>query len=162
MANTIEELMIKHGIDVKAGIWNHAQSGKKIVLHKALEQLATALGIFFEPPQFISVDQANGMIAMTVTGRTPNVTDAEGKITERGRMEWSIGEATPQNNKNPYPFAMAEKRAKDRVILKLLGVHGEVYSDVEADDFKRTNTTYKAAAKPATKAADTGAGMDWF
>ena len=34
-----------------------------------------------------------------------------------------------------YPYAMAEKRAKDRVILKLLDIHGEVYSQEEADDF---------------------------
>ncbi len=31
---------------------------------------------------------------------------------------------------------MAEKRAKDRVILKLAGIHGLVYSEEEADDFK--------------------------
>jgi hypothetical protein len=31
---------------------------------------------------------------------------------------------------------MAEKRAKDRVILKLVGLHGYVYSEDEADDFK--------------------------
>jgi hypothetical protein len=31
---------------------------------------------------------------------------------------------------------MAEKRAKDRVILKLVGLHGDVYSEEEADDFK--------------------------
>ena len=49
--------------------------------------------------------------------------------------EWSIGEASPYNNKNAYPFAMAEKRAKDRVILKLVGLHGDVYSQDEADEF---------------------------
>ena len=32
---------------------------------------------------------------------------------------------------------MAEKRAKDRVILKLVGLHGHVYSEEEADDFKK-------------------------
>lgn len=31
---------------------------------------------------------------------------------------------------------MAEKRAKDRVILKLVGLHGYVYSEEESDDFK--------------------------
>ena len=40
------------------------------------------------------------------------------------------------NNKNSYPYAMAEKRAKDRVILKLIGVAGFVYSEDEADAFK--------------------------
>jgi hypothetical protein len=43
---------------------------------------------------------------------------------------------------------MAEKRAKDRVLLKLLGFAGEVYSEEEADDFK--------AAKPAPQATPRG------
>ena len=50
--------------------------------------------------------------------------------------EWSIGEAAPYNTTNKYPYAMAEKRAKDRVILKLVGLHGDVYSEEEADEFK--------------------------
>ena len=33
---------------------------------------------------------------------------------------------------------MAEKRAKDRVILKLAGLHGYVYSEDEAEDFKES------------------------
>jgi hypothetical protein len=36
-------------------------------------------------------------------------------------------------------MAMAEKRAKDRVTLKLLHAHGALYSEDEADDFKRPN-----------------------
>ena len=34
-------------------------------------------------------------------------------------------------------YAMAEKRAKDRVILKLLELHGLVYSEEEADEFRQ-------------------------
>jgi hypothetical protein len=33
---------------------------------------------------------------------------------------------------------MAEKRAKDRVILKLIELHGFVYSEEEADEFKQS------------------------
>jgi uncharacterized protein YicC (UPF0701 family) len=33
---------------------------------------------------------------------------------------------------------MAEKRAKDRVILKLVGLHGDVYSEDEADAFQES------------------------
>ena len=32
---------------------------------------------------------------------------------------------------------MAEKRAKDRVVLKLAGVAGDLYSDSEGDDFQK-------------------------
>lgn len=162
MTKTIEQLMKEHNVDIKSGIWKHAQSGKTIVLHKALEQLATALGIFFEQPQLVNVDQVEGYAAIIVTGYTPSKKDDEGKVIEKGKSEWSFGEATPKNNKNPYPLAMAEKRAKDRVILKLLGVHGEVYSDVEADEFKKSHN-YKASAKKnfsASSSDDPFAGFD--
>ena len=33
---------------------------------------------------------------------------------------------------------MAEKRAKDRVILKLVGLHGYVYSEDESDEFQES------------------------
>lgn len=45
----------------------------------------------------------------------------------------TYGEASPKNNKNSYPYAMAEKRAIDRAILKLIGLHGFVYSEDEVD-----------------------------
>jgi hypothetical protein len=58
------------------------------------------------------------------------------------RVEWSIGEALVNVNyrvsgrQAGYVYAMAEKRAKDRVILKLLELHGLVYSEEEADEFR--------------------------
>jgi hypothetical protein len=57
-------------------------------------------------------------------------------------QEWSIGEARIGLNyqvsgkQAGYPYAMAEKRGKDRVILKLAKLHG-AYSEDEADDFKQ-------------------------
>jgi hypothetical protein len=60
------------------------------------------------------------------------------------RMEWSIGEALIGTNyrvsgkQAAYVYAMAEKRAKDRVILKLIELHGLVYSEEEADEFKHS------------------------
>ena len=53
----------------------------------------------------------------------------------------SFGESTPYNTKNAYPVAMAEKRAKARAILQLTEFYSEgVYSEDEADDFKRPNS----------------------
>ena len=43
----------------------------------------------------------------------------------------TYGESSPKNTKNAYPYAMAEKRAVDRAILKLLGLHGFIYSEDE-------------------------------
>ena len=104
-------------------LWLHKQSGKLIIKHYALERIATEKGIKFDPPLVIESDIANKGIAVSVTAHLEEKT------------EWSIGEAAPYNNVMNYPYAMAEKRAKDRVILKLLDVHGQVYSQEEADDF---------------------------
>tara|TARA_R100000700_G_scaffold34282_1_gene42300 strand:- start:960 stop:1376 length:417 start_codon:yes stop_codon:yes gene_type:complete len=50
-------------------------------------------------------------------------------------MIQSFGEASPKNCSNPYPVAMAEKRALARTILKLANLHG-FYSEDEAEEFK--------------------------
>ena len=98
--------------------------GTFVLLHKALEKVAAHRNIKFDPPQIVEADVGQKQCVMIVTGHMGDVS------------EWSIGEAAPYNNKNSYPFAMAEKRAKDRVILKLVGLHGDVYSEEEADEFK--------------------------
>lgn len=141
---TIQDLLKEHDIDVGTALWDCR--GKTIVLHKALEQLATALDIGFEPPVLVESNSETGRVVMLVRGMLPNEKDENGNAI-KGRIEWTFGEASPQNNKNPYPYAMAEKRAKDRVILKLLGVHGEVYSDVEADDFRKPSKFSKPTQK---------------
>ncbi len=50
-----------------------------------------------------------------------------------GQVE-TFGEVSKGNNRNPYPIAMAEKRALSRAILKLAGFGGIVYSEDEMDD----------------------------
>ena len=95
-----------------------------VVKHKALERIAAHLDIKFDSPKIIHADMESKQVAIEVSG-------SAGENTA-----WSIGEAAPYNNKNSYPFAMAEKRAKDRVILKLAGIHGDAYSEEEGDDFK--------------------------
>ena len=97
-----------------------------VVKHKALERIAAHLNIKFDSPKIIYADMESKQVAIEVSG-------SAGENTA-----WSIGEAAPYNNKNEYPFAMAEKRAKDRVILKLAGIHGDAYSEEEADDFKES------------------------
>lgn len=105
------------------GVW--------VVYHKALEQIAAKAGITFDYPQVLESNGAAKSVAICVSG------------TLKERTEWSVGEASPANNRNAYPWAMAEKRAKDRVILKLIGLHGFAYSEEEADHFKDN--------KPATE-----------
>ena len=106
----------------QGAVWNCR--GTPVVLHKALERIAHKKGIRFDPPMVIETSAEQNIAVMCVTGYLGECS------------EWSIGESTPRNTTNNYPFAMAEKRAKDRVILKLIGVAGFVYSEEEADEFK--------------------------
>lgn len=100
--------------------------GTTVILHKALEKVAAHKGIIFDAPVVIESNVEKKMVVVLVTGRYGDKT------------EWSFGEAAPYNLKNNYPFAMAEKRAKDRVILKLVGLHGDAYSETEADEFSQS------------------------
>lgn len=106
--------------------------GTWVVHHWALEQIAAKAGIRYEQPTVLVAEK--DAAAILVTGY---FVDQAGPV----KSEWSIGEAVIGQNykvsgkQAAYPFAMAEKRAKDRVILKLIGLHGLAYSDVEADEF---------------------------
>ena len=101
--------------------------GTPVIYHDALERISSHIGIQFEKPDVIKNNVEEGFVAMCVTG------------TDGDKTEWSFGEASPYNSKNSYPFAMSEKRAKDRVILKLIGASGFVYSEEEAESFKNPN-----------------------
>jgi hypothetical protein len=118
--------MEKYGVDPDE-VWEVRTGGAWAIKHSALERVAGEQKIKFDVPQFAEKDGANKIVAMLIVGHMGDKT------------EWSVGEASPSNNKNSYPYAMAEKRGKDRVILKLLNRPGDVYSEEEADDFKRQN-----------------------
>lgn len=118
--------------EIKNGCWLLEKAFKKgeekkpiawIAYHKFLERVADKAGIKFDKPEVLNCQDYE--IAVLVNGKTT------------GKEAWSIGEASTRNCTNDYRWAMAEKRAKDRVILKLLGVAGDMYSEEEADEFKR-------------------------
>jgi hypothetical protein len=108
-------------------VWKIPQGNAYAVKHKALERVAAEQKIEYSAPQIAQIDLGNKLAAVVVFASLGE------------RTEWATGEAAPGNNKNQYPLAMAEKRAKDRVILKLLQAHGALYSEDEAEDFKRPN-----------------------
>lgn len=134
----IEAVRERFGLE-RDDFWQIPQNRQWVCKHAALEVVATKANVEWSLPQVIQADTANG-IAVIV---------ASGKMGER--VEWATGEASPKNNKNSYPWAMAEKRAKDRVVLKLVGIHGLVYSEDEADDFKQAQQPAPANAAPAPK-----------
>lgn len=139
--------------EVKNGCWLLERNEKAIAwicLHKFLERVAQKAGITFDEPKVFNLEKDE--IALYVNGR------------KDGFTAWAIGEASAKNCKNDYRWAMAEKRAKDRVILKLLGVAGDVYSEEEADDFKqkpeKDEFEKQAAAEKAARTKALKAGKD--
>jgi len=117
----LEELLKEVKLTVASSTWDC--HGTPVVLHKALEKIASKKGITFDDMKVIESSVKEKYAVISVRGHYKEAT------------EESIGEASTYNNKNTYPFAMAEKRAKDRVILKLLELSGDVYSQDEADEF---------------------------
>lgn len=119
----IEAVRARYGLE-HSDFWQIPQNKQWVCKHAALEVVATKAGIEWLPPQIIEADAPNLVTSMVVTGKMGD------------RIEWSTGETNPTNysvkGKQPaYPWAMAEKRAKDRVVLKLAGIHGLVYSEDE-------------------------------
>ena len=130
----VREIFRKANVPIdRDDVWSVQSS--KVVKHKALERLAASLGIIYAPPQILRAERDEAVILVT------------GAIGDKS--EWSIGEACINVNykvsgkQAAYVYAMAEKRAKDRVILKLAGLHG-VYSEDEADDFKQQAQAHQA------------------
>lgn len=131
------EILTKYGEKAEDALWDC--HGKWVALHRAIERIAAKAGIEYEKPTVLVAECEAAAILVT------------GRLGERS--EWSIGEAVINLNyrvigkQAAYPFAMAEKRAKDRVVLKLIGLHGLVYSEEESDDSKEQPP---APPKPAT------------
>jgi hypothetical protein len=126
---------------------------KPSYIHKALERIAARAGIRFDKPVIIRAEREEAVLLVT------------GLLGDK--MEWSIGEALINVNyrvsgkQAAYVYAMAEKRAKDRVILKLIGLHGLLYSEEEADEFSSSQPAPAESAapppKPVFKLTDAGA-----
>ena len=135
----LSKLIKEAGLTEKQATWDC--HGTPVVLHKACEKIAAMHDIVFDEPKVLESNAEKKICVVMVTGHM------------KDKSEWSIGEAAPYNNKNTYPFAMSEKRAKDRVILKLMGLHGGVYSQSEADEFQ------DAQPKPMME-LDTSARVD--
>lgn len=144
----IEAIRERYGLD-RSDFWELPQKkGTWLVKHAALEIVAAKAGIEFTMPQIIEANGGEGIAAVCVSGELD------------GRSVWSIGECSPKNNKNAYPWAMAEKRAIDRVILKLIGIHGLVYSEDEADFDRAPAAPAKFEDQPEPM-ANTAAKEHW-
>jgi hypothetical protein len=126
ISDDVKAILKKYNLNPNTVLWDC--HGTAVMYHKYIEQIANIANIQTTLTQVILSTENTAVIA--VEGRMM----AQGTATMGDRMEWSFGEASPRNNKNAYPYAMAEKRAKDRVILKLVGLAGHIYSEDEVAD----------------------------
>lgn len=120
--NVVKMLTEKYNLN-KDAFWQLRDN--HIIKHDAVMAIAHQEGVKFGEPTVQILDNNN----VAIYG-----------IAKLGKDSvWTTGEANlGLNCKAPYPFAMAEKRWKDRATLMLIGVyHMGVYSDTEADSFAK-------------------------
>ena len=119
----IKEIASKYDLN-KDDFWKHAQSGKWIISHDAVEKIASIEDIQIAPPQVLNSER--DFVRLVISAKKGDA------------VIWTIGEADSKNCMNKFFGAMAEKRGKDRAILKLINAYEYgIYSDVEADSFKK-------------------------
>jgi len=154
----IAETLAKFGEPMAGNVWR--VQGNAVIYHKTLERIAAQAKITFDLPTIVRAETDEAVLLVA------------GRMGER--MEWSIGEAVMAGGNHPgnyrvsgkqaaYPYAMAEKRAKDRVILKLIELHGLVYSEEEADEFKesaRGNGGGEISSAKTTQSQDRAGSSD--
>mgnify|MGYP003131350641 CR=1 FL=1 len=146
MSNTDRLKEIKEKFNLgKDDFWEMKRGGKSIwiLTHDACEKIAYQEGIVFHMP--------DPKLSNT---EPPNIV-LYGSATLKDRTEWSNGEANPTNCKMPYMNAMAEKRLKDRLTLKLINAYEyQIYSEIEADAFEKP-IEVKKAPKPVSEKQQT-------
>jgi hypothetical protein len=134
----IKDILGKFDLDPKDALWDC--HGTWVMYHRYVEIVGAKVGVTLDEPKVMYHAPDKGQLVIYVRG------------VQGERVEWSFGEVSPANNKNSYPWAMAEKRAKDRVILKLAGLAGHVYSEEESDDFTPARASDAGKARNEPKA----------
>src|SRR5215204_93714 len=122
MNNTDEQIatiLDQYGMPAAGNVWQ--VEGQAFIHHRTLERIAPQAKITFDPPVVLRAERDEAVLLVV------------GRMGERA--EWSIGEALVGVNYHvpepeaAYAYAMAEKRAKDRVILKLIDLPNVVSSE---------------------------------
>jgi len=136
--------------------WQLPQNNRvHILTHDACEKIASIEGVRYEKPEWLSKGEG-GVWAVQASGY---------KSDDPENILWTTGEASKQNCTAKYLVNMAEKRAKDRLVLKLIKAYEYgIKSEEEADEFKKPDTEAttadKPVEKPSTEASSNGNGED--
>ena len=123
--------------------WQLPQNNRvHILTHDACEKIASIEGVRYEKPEWLSKGEG-GVWAVQASGY---------KSDDPENILWTTGEASKQNCTAKYLVNMAEKRAKDRLVLKLIKAYEYgIKSEEEADEFKKPDTEVTTADKPVEK-----------
>ena len=140
----VGQLLDKYNFLKKDDFYKEKRSGKDIIKHHACERIARHEGVKYSEPRFLKTERDHSVLYCAAT-------IGEGADM---KMEWTVGEADLKSNCfNQYVHSMAEKRCKDRLILKLIGVYGEIYSSEEdfVDNLPKPEAEIKMATDPQKK-----------
>lgn len=131
----VKKILAELKFNEKDCLWE--KHGATCMKHRYIEIAGKHKGVSIDNLEEVEKNSDMGVVAVKCTASL-----GKSKVI-------TYGEASPKNNKNSYPYAMAEKRAIDRAILKLIGVHGFIYSEDEVDS-SMDSLLYKATAKDAS------------
>ena len=127
----------KYNLNPEIDFWTIGNNW--IITHDAVTKIAEIEDIKFDEPKVEILHDTAAFygVAMWGKGRIIRVDESGNDYT---REVWTTADATRDNvrGKGGYYFNMCEKRWQDRLVLKLLNLYEYgLYSDVEADDFKK-------------------------
>ena len=126
----ISDLGKKYKLDGKVDVWKCHDNW--ILTHDAITKIALIDNIKLSrlEPIYQSETSCRFLVTMVKEDKDGNVIDS---VT-------SVGEADNRNSKNNYYGSMSEKRGISRGVLKIINAYQYgIYSEVEADDFKKEN-----------------------
>jgi hypothetical protein len=159
MSNTneqIEAILARYGEPTAGNVWQ--AEAETFVHHRTLERIAGKANIIFDPPAVLRAERDEAVLLVI------------GRMGER--MEWSIGEALVGVNYHvpgsepAYVYAMAEKRGKDRVILKLIDLP-DVVSSAEPHAVERPPSSSNENTPTSQSGSESGLvgelkrNLDW-
>lgn len=140
----VREILQRYGFAATmANVWK--VQGTPVIYHKILEQIAIQLKLRWFNPEVIIAERDAAVIKA----------GAKMPVGDDFREEWAFGEAAIGVNyrvseKQPaYVYAMAEKRARDRVTLRMLELSGTAETEDEQEGVRPEKEEDKPWLHPA-------------